>query len=272
MNANVTAIGPSLGFRPIVKRFVGQERAHFVKLNAFWSPTALGRVKSDFQGTEYVVHLAYVMPRGQRILEKTIDDLRRNVDGTVKFIKSLPDSVSKICFASSSMVYGPNPPNLVSKSTCINPISVYSCGKLATENYHQLYGKDRSISTSTFRYATAYGPWETDPRAIPNFIRCVLAGKPPIIYGGGDNIRDYVHVSDVVDPTLSTLVNDTSDHQVFNNGSGKGYSTCQITERIIELTGKCLEPIHKQSNHVVNRIVCDITHQPCFRLPASGRP
>ena len=260
LKANVTAIGPTLGFRPIVKRFVGQERAHFVKLNAFWSPAALGRVKSDFQGTEYVVHLAYVMPRGQSILEKTIDDLRRNVHGTVQFIKSLPESVSKICFASSSMVYGPNPPNPVSESTCVNPISVYSCGKLATENYLQLYGKDRSISISILRYATVYGPWETDPRAIPNFIRCVLAGKPPVIYGGGDDIRDYVHVSDVVEATLLTLANDTNDHQVFNIGSGKGYSTCQIAERIIELTGKCLEPIHKQSNHVINRIVYDVTH------------
>jgi UDP-glucose 4-epimerase len=100
---------------------------------------------------------------------------------------------------------------------------------------------------------------ETDPRAIPNFIRRVLAGRPPVIYGKGGDVSDYVHVQDVVEATLLALAHDNGDVQVFNVGSGKGYSTYEIAERIIQLTGKRVKPIHKPSNHLTKRVVCDIT-------------
>jgi nucleoside-diphosphate-sugar epimerase len=260
LNAQVVAMGPFLGWRSTVASLVQQRRARFIKFRAYWSPTAINRVRSAIQGTDYVIHLAYVMPRGSSPLEKAIDDIRRNVLGTVQFIRLLPASVSKICFASSTMVYGPNPPLPVSEANCTHPMCIYSSGKLATENYLQIHAKDNGLSTAILRYATVYGPMETVPRAIPNFIRCVLAGKPPVIYGKGDDVCDYVHVNDVVEATLLALAHDIGNLQILNVGSGKGYTTRDIAERIIKLSGKRIEPIHIQANLPIKRIVCDITH------------
>jgi UDP-glucose 4-epimerase len=99
---------------------------------------------------------------------------------------------------------------------------------------------------------------ETVPRAIPNFIRNVLAKKPPIIYGNGDDVRDYVHVSDVVNATLLALAHKDSQVQVFNVGTGRGRTTCEIAERIIRLTNQDVKPVHKPARHVSSKIVCDI--------------
>lgn len=259
LNAQVIATGPYLGMRPIVKKLIGQGCVRFVILKSFWCPSAIDRVRANFQGVEYVVHLAYVMPRGNSPLEKAMDDFHRNVLGTLQFIKQLPDSVSKICFASSSMVYGANPPRPVSETNSVNPLCVYSLGKLATENYLRLYAKEKEISTSILRYATVYGAWETVPRAIPNFIRRVLAGKPPVIYGNGDDIRDYVHVSDVVEATLLAMTHAIENFQVFNVGSGKGFSTLEIAEKVIQLIDSSVVPSHELAHDVTKQIVCDIT-------------
>jgi len=259
LDAQVIGIGPYLGWRSIVPRLVQQKRAHFLQVQSFWDTTAIKRVLSQIQGIDYVVHLAYVIPRGDNLVERAIDDIRRNVLGTIQFIQLLPESVSKICFASSAMVYGPQPPLPVSETHGVNPVSVYSTGKLATENYICLHAKEKNISACNLRYSTVYGRLETSPRAIPNFIRSVLSEKPPVIYGRGDDISDFVHVNDVVDATLSSLTQAFWNNQIFNVGSGKGFSTCEIAERIIELVGKKIKPIHKQSNHLSKRIVCDIT-------------
>lgn len=259
LNAQVTAIGPSLGWRSTVSNLVQKRRVRFIKLRAFWSPAITERLKSAILGMDYVIHLAYVIPRGKKPLERAIDDIRRNVLGTMQFMQSLPSSVLRICFASSTMVYGSNPPLPVSETDYVHPMCIYSSGKLAAENYMQVYAKENGISTVILRYATVYGPMETVSRAIPNFIRCVLAGEPPVIYGKGDDICDYVHVNDVVEATLLALSQDIGKVQVVNVASGKGYTTRDIAERIIKLTGKCIKPTHIQANHVTKRIVCDIT-------------
>jgi len=101
---------------------------------------------------------------------------------------------------------------------------------------------------------------ETVPRAIPNFIRQVLAGKPPVIHGDGGDIRDYVHVSDVVEATLLALAHDSHDVQIYNVGTGSGHSTLAIAERIIQLTGKRVKPILEAIQHSACKVVCDISH------------
>lgn len=259
LGAQVTAVGPTLGWRPIVPSLVRQGRVRFVEVQAFWNPVSLQRVESEFKEVEYVIHLGYVMPRGKSSLENAVDDTRRNVLGTLGFVQRLPDSVSKFCFASSAMVYGLNPPRPVSETDCARPITTYATGKLATETYLRLHAKESGVSLSILRYATVYGPMEAVPRAIPNFIRRVLAGRPPVIYGEGDDTRDYVHVLDVVHATLLALTRDAYAVQVYNVGTGRGHTTREIAESIIRLAGKRVKPIHKPAKHVPNKVVCDIS-------------
>lgn len=258
LGAQVTVVGPTLGWRPVVPTLIRQGSVRFVKLRAFWSPASVKEVRSEFGDAEYVIHLGYAMPCDNSLLEKTVDDLQRNVIGTLNFMRQLPDSTSKICFSSSAMVYGSCAARAVTEIDCAHPATVYAVGKLATETYLQLHAKESGVSVSILRYATVYGPMETVPRAIPNFIRQVLAGRPPVIYGKGDDVRDYVHVLDVIDATLLALTQ-YDGPQVYNVGTGKGYSTREIAERIIRLAGKRVTPIHKPMEHESIKLVCDIS-------------
>jgi UDP-glucose 4-epimerase len=257
LGARVTAVGPSLGWRPVVPDLVQQRSVRFVRLGAFWDPVAVKRVRREFGDTQYVVHLGYAVPGGKNALEKAVGDLRRNVLGTLGFIQQLPGSVSKICFSSSAMVYGSSPSRPVAEADCARPATAYAVGKLATETYLRLYAKESGVSVSILRYATVYGPMETVPRAIPNFIRQVLAGGSPIIYGGGNDVRDYVHVLDVIEATLLALVQDDGI-QIYNVGTGRGHTTHEIAERIIRLAGKRVKPVHKAAEDGSMELVCDI--------------
>ncbi|MFL7839875.1 MAG: NAD-dependent epimerase/dehydratase family protein [Candidatus Promineifilaceae bacterium] len=257
--AEVTGIASKHGWRPGVVDSYTQARARLIKRDPYWCPSSGECVESDFRDLDYVVHLAYVMPEEKGSVQEIVDDIRINLLGTARFICQLPTSVSRICFASSIMVYGHTPRMPVLESDCPRPETAYAIGKLATENYLRLFAQQAGISLTILRYATVYGSFETAPRAIPNFIRCVLAGKPPVILGKGDDIRDYVNVSDVVEATRLALADDGDFVQLFNIGTGSGYSTNEIAEKIIRLAGKEMDPIHIRTNHVPSRIVCDIT-------------
>jgi UDP-glucose 4-epimerase len=157
------------------------------------------------------------------------------------------------------MVYGSHPPHPVSESDSPNPVSPYAAGKLAAETYLRLHAEEAGLSLSILRLATVYGPLETDPRAIPNFIRQVLAGKAPIIYGGGDDIRDYVHVDDVTEAMLLALVRNVNAIEVYNVGTGEGHTTRAIAAKIIRLTKAQVEPVYAPQAGIPNQIVCDVT-------------
>jgi UDP-glucose 4-epimerase len=260
LGAQVTAVGPALGWRPTVPQLVAQRQLRFVQLKAFWSTASLNQVESEFRHVEYVIHLAYAMPRAGRSLENSVDEVQQNVLGTLRLIQRLPDSVSRICFASSAMVYGPSPPRPASESARTRPVTDYAAGKLATEAFLQVHAESGGIPISVLRYATVYGPMETVPRAIPNFVRQVLRGEPPVIYGTGNDTRDYVHVTDVVDATTRALTCNAEGFQVYNVGTGVGHTTREIAERIIRLTGRGVEPIHRPAKHLSFNIVCDISH------------
>ena len=259
IQSQVIAVGSGLGWRPNIKTLIERGEVQFVKLASFWNPKSVDRIKSCFQGVEYVVHLAYVMPNGENLTDIASKDLNTNVLGTLTFMKLLPESVKKIIFASSCMVYGSSSTIPVSENSNVNPGNVYSNGKFLTENYLRLFAVERNISTTALRFSTVYGPSETDPRAIPNFIRRVLAGKPPVIYGDGNDVRDYVNVKDVVAGTILALEKDHDLFEIFNIGSGKGYSTKEVAEKVILLSGKSIRPYFQSKIGSSQKTICDIS-------------
>lgn len=258
LGADVTVAASTLGWRPIIPSLVRDGRVHFVKLGAFWNSASVKRVRSEFNGVEYVVHLGYAMPRGKSSLETAAEDARRNVLGTLTFAQQLPASVSSVCFASSAMVYGSHPSLPVSETDAVHPVTAYAIGKLATERYLRLWAQESGRTLSILRYATVYGPMETVPRAIPNFIRRILAGRSPVIYGEGDDTRDYVHVLDVVDATLVALARDNRATEIYNVGTGKGRTTREIAEQIIQLVGRPIVPRYEPANGESFKMICDI--------------
>ena len=265
LGAEVTAAGADLGWRPIVRDLVQQGRVRFVNPGTFWQSASLPRVTPEFEGIEYVVHLDYEMPHGRTALEKALDDGTRNVLGVLRLIQQLPPSVSRICFASSVSVYGHGNVRPVKETDCPHPATIYAIGKWTAENYLKQYATESGISLAILRYAAVYGPMETVPRAIPNFIRQVLGGKPPVINGDGEDVRDYVHVVDAVQATVSALAFAVHETQICNVGSGQGYTTREIAERVIRAAGANMQPVFRSEERASAGIVCDIS-QACSRL------
>jgi UDP-glucose 4-epimerase len=263
LGADVVAAGVGLGWRPVVRNLAHQGRVRFVRLPALWSPTSLRRLEPAIEGVELVVHLSYTMPRGSTVLDTAMDDGVKNVLGTVRLARALPLSVSKICFASSASVYGATTDHPVAETACPHPPTIYAIGKLAAESYLRQHAQESRLATAILRYATVYGPLETDPRAIPNFIRQVLAGRSPVVNADGQDTRDYVHVSDVVHATLLALCVQTAGARIYNVGSGAGHTTLEIAERIIRLSGKKLQPVHKADGRPSIGVVCDLSRSHC---------
>jgi nucleoside-diphosphate-sugar epimerase len=260
LGADVSALGTGLGWRPIVRDLLKEKRVRFLPVRTFWNVASLQRLKPQLKGIDSVVHLGYEMPQGATVIDRAIDDDLHNVLGTLRFVKHLPDTVSRICFASSVSVYGYGTRRFAKETDTPHPATIYATGKAATENHLKDHAKESGVSLAILRYATVYGPMETVPRAIPNFIRQVLKGNPPVINGDGKDVRDYVHVLDAVQATINALVVNIDGYETCNVGSGKGATTRQIAERIIHASGQKIQPVFKTNERASAGMILDISH------------
>jgi UDP-glucose 4-epimerase len=158
------------------------------------------------------------------------------------------NGVKKVIYASSSSVYGDTPTLPKKEDMSPNPQSPYAVTKLAGEYYcrvfHQVYG----LPTVCLRYFNVYGPRQ-DPSSqyaavIPIFIRKVLDNKPPIIFGDGEQTRDFTFVKDVVDVNILAAESDVTG--VYNIGRGERLSINRLTKLVIRLVGNSVEPVHEE--------------------------
>lgn len=145
-----------------------------------------------------------------------------NVIGTLNILKaSLDTDVKKVINASSSSVYGnveylpfdENQPTL--------PISPYAVSKLAAEHYCRVFHEVYGLKTISLRYFTVYGPRMRPDLAIPIFTKSILNNELPIIFGNGEQTRDFTYIDDIVDANLKILKTNRADGEVLNIGSGR---------------------------------------------------
>jgi UDP-glucose 4-epimerase len=130
-----------------------------------------------------------------------------------------------------------------------NPLSPYAMTKLAGEYYcnvfHHIYG----LSTICLRYFNVYGSRQ-DPRlqyaaVIPAFMARISQNLPPVIFGDGEQSRDFTFVQDVVQANILAAVSDVEG--VYNIGSGESITINQLAKAILDLTHEDLVPIYKES-------------------------
>lgn len=145
-----------------------------------------------------------------------------NVIGTLNILKASSDTdVKKVINASSSSVYGnveylpfdENQPTL--------PISPYAVSKLAAEHYCRVFHEVYGLKTISLRYFTVYGPRMRPDLAIPIFTKSILNNELPIIFGNGEQTRDFTYIDDIVDANLKLLKTNRADGEVLNIGSGR---------------------------------------------------
>lgn len=201
-----------------------------------------------FQGADGVFHQAALVSV-PRSIEDPVLNHAINITGTLDVLLASRDAgVRKLVFASSAAVYG-NLPDLPKREDMpVDPQSPYAVAKLTGEFYCRLFSDLYGIRTVALRYFNVYGPGQ-DPLSdyaavIPKFIQRLKSGNPPIIFGDGEQTRDFVFVNDVVAANIKAMQSDTTG--IYNVASGNQTSVnnlAEILSRLFNFRGK---PCHVQ--------------------------
>jgi UDP-glucose 4-epimerase len=168
---------------------------------------------------------------------------KTNVSGTVAIMEAMRDAgVKRVVFASSGAVYGEQKTARVHETLLPNPTSPYAVSKLAAEGYVQNIGEVWNIETVSLRIFNAYGPGQaippTHPPVIPQFGRQILGNGSVVIFGDGQQVRDYVYVDDVVRALVAAATAEGISRQIINVGTGVGTSVKELVRVIEKVTGR----------------------------------
>ena len=210
------------------------------------SITDLPLLQNLFKDAKYVFHQA-ALARVPRSIEDPLTANEVNVKGTLNVLLAARDNgVRKVIYASSSSVYGDTPTLPQKEDMPPNPLSPYALTKLAGEYYCNIFRQIYGLSTVSLRYFNVYGPRQ-DPHSqyatvIPAFIGRISQNLPPVIYGDGEQSRDFTYIEDVVRANILAAENDAEG--VYNIGNGKNTTINQLADIILKLMQKDLQPIH----------------------------
>jgi UDP-glucose 4-epimerase len=169
-----------------------------------------------------------------------------NVNGTENIFKLGKEFGIKIVYASSSSVYG-NPKSIpIKENSSRNPINPYGRTKLEDEILAEQYSK-LGVKIIGLRYFNVYGVGQTNDYAgvITKFYETIKADSPPIIFGDGTQVRDFISVEDVAKANLLSMQSIT-DFAFLNIGTGIATSINDLANLMIKLSGKSLVPIHSK--------------------------
>ena len=190
-----------------------------------------------------IIHLAALISVPESF-EKPGLYMAVNVKGTRNLVSAANEvGVKRFVYASSAAVYG-NPVRLpIDENHPTKPISPYGESKLLGEKCVLNEFKGSAFSLRLFN---VYGRGQNPEYAgvITKFLERVSRGEPPIIYGDGEQTRDFVYVGDVTDAFIQALTSNLQGTYIFNVGTGNAVTINQLARIIIKLVGLNVEPIH----------------------------
>ncbi|WP_144903884.1 NAD-dependent epimerase/dehydratase family protein [Halobellus captivus] len=171
-----------------------------------------------------------------------------NIDGIVTVLEAAADhGVERVINASSSSVYGVPEYLPYDEEHPNHPKSPYAVTKLAAEHYCNVYDDLRDVATVNLRYFTVYGPRMRPNMAISNFVSRCLNGEPPIIYGDGEQTRDFTFIDDIVEANLTLLETGEADGEAMNIGSNDNISIRELAEYVVDETGADVDIVHEDA-------------------------
>lgn len=182
-----------------------------------------------------------------------------NLNGTLHVLeaaKRLPQLERVVC-TSSSEVYGSALTKQIDESHPLNPTSPYAASKAAADRYCFSYHATYGLPIAIIRPFNSYGPRHTYD-VIPKFIRLALHDEPLTIYGGGEQSRDFMYVTDTVNAFLTMGAHEQAIGQVVNFGTGQDISINTIAGLIKDVAGSASEITHGEERAAeVDRLCCD---------------
>jgi nucleoside-diphosphate-sugar epimerase len=206
-------------------------------------------LRKAFQGARYVFHQAAI-PSVPRSVADPQSTHGANISGTLSLLVAARDAgVKRVVMASSSSVYGDDPQLPKLESRIGNPLSPYALSKIVTEEYGRLFYRVYGLESVYLRYFNVFGPRQ-DPKSeyaavIPRFATRLIAGQSPIIYGNGEQTRDFTFVSNVVEANWKAAAHPEVAGEAFNIGCGIRTSLNQLARKLNDLLGTDLPSCHE---------------------------
>jgi len=222
------------------------------------------------EGADYVLHHA-----GEASVQRSLDDAAGcaavNIGGTINLLEAAraAGTVKRFVFASSCAVYGDTPGASKHEASLADPLSPYASSKLAGEhfcrNFFRLYG----LQTVSLRYFNVYGPGQ-DPEGayasvIPRFLTAIARGEAPVLYGDGEQSRDFIFVDDIVEANLRAVAATRGvGGRVVNIGSGQSASLTQVLQTLEKILARKVETERREARPA------DIKHSRADIAAAAG--
>ena len=206
-------------------------------------------VKRAMEGVDYVFHQAAMASVPRSIREPALCH-SWCATSTVELLHAASEAgVKRLVLASTSAAYGDSPFVSKRESDAVAPLSPYAAAKLAAEAYCRAFVTSFSMEAVILRYFNVFGPRQ-DPQSeysavIPRFVSMILSGKQPIIYGDGEQSRDFVFVGDVARANLLAATTPGVSGSTFNIGRGERTSLLELLTKLSDILGKQIEPIHE---------------------------
>jgi len=180
------------------------------------------------------------------------------VNGMISVLEYAKENNAKVVFASTSSIYnGLKPPHREDMLPIVT--DYYTEARISCERISELYSKLYSLDVAAMRFFSVYGKHDERKKEYANlitqFILAIKQEKQPVIYGDGNQRRDFIHVDDVVEALI--LATKIKGFEIFNVGTGKNYSLNEIVEKINNQLGKDIKPKYiplKIKNYVMETL------------------
>ena len=194
------------------------------------------------EGVELVFHEAAIpsVPRSVKAPQQTHV---ASVDGTFSLLLAARDQkVRRVIYAASSSAYGDQPTLPKSEQMSPDPLSPYAVAKLVGEYYCRVFTRVYGLETVSLRYFNVFGPRQ-DPGSqysgvVSRFISSLLSGERPVIYGDGEQSRDFTYIDNVVGANLKAAEASGASGKVINVANGQRITLNQLLAELKDLTGK----------------------------------
>jgi len=221
------------------------EKAEFVHGDLRYLNTVMEAMK----GVDYVIHQA-ALPSVPRSVETPIESNDNNTNGTLNILYAAKENgVKRVVYAASSSAYGESPTLPKVETMIPSPLSPYAVNKLIGEYYCSVFSTVYNLETVALRYFNVFGPRQ-DPTSyysavIPKFIKAMLEGKQPTIFGDGEQSRDFTYIDNVVNANLLACKAPKAAGQMMNLACGDRMTLNELSDNLKDILKIDIDPVYE---------------------------
>lgn len=206
------------------------------------SITDLPALRVACDGCDHVIHLA-ARTSVPRSVQDPLETNAVNIDGTLNVLVAARDCrARRFVYAASSSAYGETPALPKTETMPASPISPYGLTKYVGELYSQVFGRVYGLENVSLRFFNVFGPRQ-DPISqysgvLSRFMLALLQGNDPVVFGDGEQSRDFTYVANIVDEVLRACQTENVSGMVFNGGTGSRITLNDVLKQLQKITGK----------------------------------